>query len=243
VDSVDRDQVRVFQAAFDPWTTKTLERIGVGPEWRCLLVGAEAGSIAEWLGRRVGEDGHVVVSGIEAVLPTDAFDLIHVRGVLDRDGDPDRLLHELVESLAPEGVLVVENVARYPIAAAHDATYRRAMKAWADTTAAGGTDYRWTARLPAPLVGAGLTHCDTSLQAPLVRGASALARFWSRALERVRPAVLDAGFATAADFDKALALLADPDFWDLAPAFVSAWGRRRATRKPTARFDSYGASQ
>ena len=44
---------------YGPATVTRLEAIGVGLGWRCLEVGAGAGSITRWLSRRVGIRGHV----------------------------------------------------------------------------------------------------------------------------------------------------------------------------------------
>lgn len=38
--------------------------MGVNPGWMCLEVGGGGGSIARWLGEKVGADGHVVVTDI-----------------------------------------------------------------------------------------------------------------------------------------------------------------------------------
>src|SRR5712691_8027193 len=45
-------------------------------------------------------------------------------------------------------------------------------------------------------------------------------------LEYVHPRMIDAGLIAGAAIDAARALLADPEFWDLSPAFVGAWGRK-----------------
>ena len=87
----------------DPATIEYLGRIGVGPSWRCLEVGAGCGSIARWLSDRVGTGGHVVATDIHLSflsvpespqlevrrhditsdeLETGAFDLVHARNLL-----------------------------------------------------------------------------------------------------------------------------------------------------------------
>lgn len=61
--------------------------------------------------------------------------------------------------------------------------------------------------------------------APVLRGGDPTARFWSLTLETLRARIVDAGVSTSTALDEAQLLLDDPDFWDLAPAFVAAWGR------------------
>src|SRR6266498_3847074 len=95
----------MLEEIFDPFSIRNLDRLGVREGWRCLEVGAGAGSIARWLGEIAGP-GNVVATdlsttyleplaerGIE-VLRHDVtaddnpgapgeFDLIHCRFVLD----------------------------------------------------------------------------------------------------------------------------------------------------------------
>jgi hypothetical protein len=47
-------RLRNIQQASDSFTIKHLEAIGIGQGWRCLEIGAGGGSIAGWLGDRVG---------------------------------------------------------------------------------------------------------------------------------------------------------------------------------------------
>jgi hypothetical protein len=47
-------------------------------------------------------------------------------------------------------------------------------------------------------------------------------------LESLRHRIVEAGRLSDLALDEAQRLLADPEFWDLAPAFIAAWGRRPA---------------
>jgi hypothetical protein len=47
-------RLRNIQQASDSFTIKHLEATGIGQGWRCLEIGAGGGSIAGWLGDRVG---------------------------------------------------------------------------------------------------------------------------------------------------------------------------------------------
>lgn len=120
-----------LQAALDPLTTRRLERVSVGPGWRCLEVGAGRGSIARWLAERVAPRGRVVATDIDlrlldnldghrryvevrehdiatGDLEENTFDLAHCRLVLAHVSDPARALERMVASLRPGGWLVVE---------------------------------------------------------------------------------------------------------------------------------------
>ena len=92
-----------ISALFDAASQRYLADRGVGPGWRCLEVGGGGGSIARWLGERVGPTGRVIATDIDIrfletitlpnvevrrhdithdPLPEQAFDLIHTRMVL-----------------------------------------------------------------------------------------------------------------------------------------------------------------
>jgi ubiquinone/menaquinone biosynthesis C-methylase UbiE len=122
-----------LETLHDPTTIRLLEALGVGDGWACWEVGGGSGSIAAWLARRVGEDGHVLVTDIDprflaeleaagfahvAVqrhdvtrdpLPGKRFDLIHARLVLLHLPTADQALGQLVEALKPGGCLLVED--------------------------------------------------------------------------------------------------------------------------------------
>jgi hypothetical protein len=61
---------------------------------------------------------------------------------------------------------------------------------------------------------------------PVLRGGSPTARFWSLTLETLRERIVGGRLLSNRALDDAQQLLDDPEFWDLAPAFVAAWGRR-----------------
>jgi hypothetical protein len=58
-------RLRLVEAGWDPATRRCLEMIGVTEGWACLEIGAGAGSIAAWLGRRVVPTGSVVAADID----------------------------------------------------------------------------------------------------------------------------------------------------------------------------------
>jgi 2-polyprenyl-3-methyl-5-hydroxy-6-metoxy-1,4-benzoquinol methylase len=125
---IETARLRNLQQASDPSTISHLDAIGVGPGWRCLEVGAGAGSIAGWLGTRVGPTGSVLATDVNVDrlgnLPSNvevrqhdirheelkpaAYHLVHCRFVLMHLADPAAALKKMTASLAPGGWLVVE---------------------------------------------------------------------------------------------------------------------------------------
>ena len=63
-DDLERERITCLERMFDPATISRLERIGVGPGWACLEVAAGGGSIAAWLGDRVGSRGSVLATDV-----------------------------------------------------------------------------------------------------------------------------------------------------------------------------------
>src|SRR5205809_892060 len=129
-DQAERQRLAAIEAVGNPFTIECLETIGVGEGWRCLEVGAGAGSIPEWLCRRVGPNGKVMATDLqtkflEAIdapnlevrkhditkekLEPEAFDLVSARKVLEHLADPLAALHRMAAALRPGGWLLVED--------------------------------------------------------------------------------------------------------------------------------------
>ncbi len=245
----ERRRLALLEEVWDPFTISALDALGaVRPGARCLELGGGGGTIATWLCDRVGPTGTVTATDLDTRwldaldrpnltvlrhdllvddLPAGAFDVIHARAVLEHIADRDRAMTRIVEWLAPGGWLVLDDCASFSIAASPDPVYLRALQAWVAVLARTGTDYEWARTFPDPLVRAGLVDVGATVDVPVLRGGSPVAEFWSLTVEFLRPQILGLGLLSAAEVDAARTRLADPDFWDLSPAFVSAWGRRR----------------
>jgi len=117
--------------ALAPDTAIMLDRIGVGPGWRCLDLGCGPRGITDLLSMRVGLNGRVVGLDADAVfldharqyakshgfmnvefvsgdvynsgLPARSFDLVHTRFVPSTVGNPEQLLKESIRLARPGG--------------------------------------------------------------------------------------------------------------------------------------------
>jgi SAM-dependent methyltransferase len=121
-------RLQLLEACHDPGTTRRLDRLGVERGWRCLEVGAGNGSIARWLGERVGSTGSVLAADIDlrflTTMPAgvtvrrldirhddfevDTYDLVHCRAVLMHLPDPTAALSRMVAALRPGGLFLIE---------------------------------------------------------------------------------------------------------------------------------------
>jgi trans-aconitate methyltransferase len=126
------ERLHIQSAAMAPDCAIMLERIGVGPGWACLDLGCGPGGITELLSRRVGQAGRVVGLDADAIfleharrkaaanvelvagdayhtdLPSQAFDLVHIRFVASTAGNPDGLLREAIRLARPGGIVAMQ---------------------------------------------------------------------------------------------------------------------------------------
>jgi SAM-dependent methyltransferase len=244
--SEEHHRLLLIEAALDPFTIAHLERIGVAEGWRCLELGAGAGSIAAWLAGRAGAE-HVIatdlrpelaVSAAEAGVrvlrhditrdpaPGDAFDLIHARALLEHLPARDEVIARLAGWLAPGGWLLVED-STVVSAIASRPELRRAEEALMTVlTSTVGSDFEWARRLPAPLERAGLTETAADVFGPVLRGRSPIALLMDETMRAAGPAMIAAGAVTAAELDQVSAAYTDPSFLDCSFFFVAGRGRR-----------------
>src|SRR5262249_1533795 len=105
-----RRRLALLEQYLDPMTKRRVTALGISEGWRCLEVGAGAGSVALWLSDQVGSTGHVLATDINTALldelkrpnletkrhdllaeplPEAEFDLVHARWLLHHLPDPE----------------------------------------------------------------------------------------------------------------------------------------------------------
>ena len=235
---------------FDPWTVGHLEAAGVRPGTRVWEVGAGWPSVPAWLAERVGPSGHVVATDVDTswldagagydVLrhdvvaeppPGEVFDVVHARLVLVHLPDRSRVLHTLVGSLAPGGVLLIEDAdptlqpLACPVEDSPEAELaNRVRRGFRSLLADSGADLAFGRTLLPRLRSAGLVDVRAEVFAPY--GGPALRTLEVATIGHVRDRLVGAGIATEAEIDHLVAHLRGGGL-DLTPApLVSAWGRR-----------------
>ncbi len=128
-DSTEYSRRKLVESIQDSISINRFARIGIQTGWRCLEVGAGAGSIAYWLSEKVGVTGQVVATDSDTrflhsdkysnldvrkhdieldVLEENEFDFIHCRSVLMHLKNTTDALNKLAMALKPNGYIMLE---------------------------------------------------------------------------------------------------------------------------------------
>jgi len=252
-DDIEFSRLRIVEQLCDSATTRRLSMTGVSEGWKCLEVGAGAGSVAKWLSKRVGAKGKVVATDIDIRflspirlpnlevrqhdmlkddLETGFFDLAHCRVVLMHLSQPESAIRRMANSLRPGGWIVVEEM-DYGVVLSADATDPRAV-AFSSTFQALFDFLRKRAILD-PYFGRrvrrlieqlGFDSVENEGWSRVVQGGDLHSRQSSMTLQMAVKPMIAAGLLTQEKHDEIQSLLADPSFSFPSGTMFCAWGRR-----------------
>jgi len=208
-------------------TQTFLADTGLRAGWRCLDVGCGDGQVAIAMARAVGPDGRVtgldvdagaleiargaaeaagvtvdLVMGDAGSPPVrEAFDLAYARLVLSHLADPAAALVAMQDAVRPGGVIAVEDLDTGTLRAEPpSAALDRLRDLYAATVLANGGDPAIGPRLPALLGAAGLRDVRERTVVNRMEAAEDKV-FLVELIDNMRPAMLDAGVAPAAELD------------------------------------------
>jgi SAM-dependent methyltransferase len=236
-------------ALFDPGTLAICDRLGLGPGWRCLDVGAGTGTLAQALTERVAPSGSVVavdlntrylepVAGpqLEVValdvtdraLPRAEFDLVHARLLLEHLPARAEALSNMIRAARPGGWVLVEDL-DWSTALVIDPpsdVHSRVARAIRSAFTRHGYDPHYGRSLPRRLRAAGLSNVDARAEsvhvdADPVHGVPQ----WELLADQLAPQLLAAGLVDQGDLDAFHRLLHDGHTVCFAPLMVSCWGQ------------------
>ena len=221
---------------------------------RCWEIGAGAGTIAGWLGSRVGPGGHVLATDVNPrhiqprpnvsiqqhdiatdPLPEGPFDLVFSRLCFTHVPTRHELLPRVAATLAPGGALLIdewETGYRRGVLSAADpriaALYERYQDVLIGTILAGkGHDPNWASEVHGVMVAAGLVDVDTVVTARSWAGGTPGALLVVSNLQHLKVHFLANGF-TEADITVLSEGLMDPATHLRGNLTVSTLGRRPA---------------
>jgi SAM-dependent methyltransferase len=244
-------RLRSLEQWLDPATVQHLRARGVGAGWRCLEVGAGAGSVARWLCGQVRPDGEVFATDIDTRflerladanlrvmrhditaddLPPGAFDLVHCRLVLAHLPGRRAVLSKLAAALKPRGQLVAEEMDFISVAADTSQPGGRAFNAAVatsnDVLRSRGFDPCYGRLLLADVAAAGLADTGAEGHVRLWRGGSPGAVAWRLTFEQLGRDMAALGLDDAT-IAAAAGACEDPGFTFMSQVTMTAWGQRR----------------
>ena len=247
------NRLRKLERVLDPITTRNLETIGVAAGWKCLEIGAGAGSVAQWISTRVGPTGkvvateidtrflkHVIIPNLEIrqhdivkdALEVGEYDLVHCRRVLVDLQEPEKAMVRMADAVHPGGWLMIEEE-DYGSILSTDLTNPAAtlfVEVWR-----GGIAALRKMKILDPLIGRKvrefiepLGFVDVSLGGwtRINRGGDPTAEFDAASVQMAATPLIGAGQLTQEQVSSILRLLQDPTFYYLGSTIFSAWGRK-----------------
>jgi ubiquinone/menaquinone biosynthesis C-methylase UbiE len=249
------ERLHMQGAAMAPDAAAMLDRIGVGPGWRCLDVGCGPRGITDLISQRVGPSGRVVgldmneqflqhararaSANVEfragdaygSNLAGGSFDLVHMRFVASTTRDPEGLLREAIRLARPGGVVALQepDVATLNCYPPHPA-WDRLRSAIFAVFANAGTDIYLARRLYALARDAGLE--DVAFRPFLVgvRSTDPMVDFLPATAETLRGTMLHIGAISeselAASLDECRRHLRQPDTIFTTYTVAQVWGRK-----------------
>ena len=164
------ERLRLLEAWGDPDTHTVMKTVGLRPTWRCLEIGAGAGSVARWLAGQCPDGGVVAVDidtryrgdaasawpGPPAAAPANlewrtadissldfpagSFDLIHSRVTFCHLSDREAMVATAADWLTPGGWLVIGDPMCMPAAGSVHEPIRRFFGALETAWRAQGSD-------------------------------------------------------------------------------------------------------
>jgi SAM-dependent methyltransferase len=248
----ERERLAAIEGGLDACTIACLLAIGVAPGWRCLEVGAGAGSIALWLSERVTSVGSVVATDLETShlekleaanvevrshditshdLEDEAFDLVHARKVLEHLSKPEQALERMYTATKRGGWLLVEDADLVSLmhATASDPEFiQRAYAAFVRCMVANGYHAHLGLHLGDALRCLGLRKVQVRGWVGEWTGAGPNPSVYLRTFEKIRDRVIARGELCEADCDRFLAEIQSPAFRAITAVHFAAWGQRPA---------------
>lgn len=238
----------LWERVYDPLTTTVLASLPIERGWRCLDVGAGAGSMSSWLAAQADEGSVLAIDTdirlldgrrgenltvrrqdvTEADFPSDSFDLILARAVFEHLPRAEETFERAVRWLAPGGWILLQDFYFLPSEHAVSSAARALIGAYFAGWKAAGADMHWGRRLPSTFARAGLTSISMRVT-PLGPGNDELDSELIRLRMKLQgPAMIERGMVSGEDLEAFVAGLDDPRDRDVTMLQFSVWGQKPA---------------
>jgi SAM-dependent methyltransferase len=236
-------RLRLIEEALDPATIMHLQATGIRKGWRCLEVGAGAGSVMKWMGSVVGEGQVVAVdtntnpirhlsTGPYLVVEGDfldvsldgEFDLAHCRYVLIHNRRSEEMLKKLCALVKPGGFLVIEEpdfTSAKLLNHAGDPSLQRVNNAICRMFEQMQLDPGFGLGLPQKIAGEGLRILRVDSRIHLHCGGDTMARMMGESTRALRDKYIATGEVDGADIQKYIERANEDRFWTVYYSTVS----------------------
>ncbi len=244
---IERERLGMLAAVRDPRTFAALSHVGVTSGMQVLEVGAGSGSVSAWLSGKVGPDGQVLSIDIDLQfhaqmpgnvivqeldiendpLPSEEFDIVHARAVLQHVSTREEVIPKLADALKPGGWLVLEEGQflgfgeqglAEPYKTIHQIMASGSQNEWHDPN--------FGLQILDRMRTNGLTELDVSGDVWAMRPGEPSGEWWFLALERAMPRLIEAGVMDKNDEKKVLNQVREPGFVMLSPVSMITIGRK-----------------
>lgn len=248
-------RLRLLEEWGDPDTRTVLGSAGLARDWRCLEIGAGAGSVARWIAGQCPDGGVVAVDSDTRYLgdtehanlewltgdireldfAPGSFDLVHSRLTFCHLPEREELVARAVRWLKPGGRLVLGDPMCMPSAGSVHEPIRKFFGALEAGWAAQGSDMTtWAQTIPSQLARAGLLDVGVLTRANCLGERGPYGALAAANIRQEGAYLVGSGLLAQSDVDAVTALCADPGFTDIRSITVYAWGRKPATGVETA---------
>ncbi len=252
-DEVELNRLKLLERLFDPTTTRHLEMIGVSKDWKCLEVGAGAGSVAEWLSMRVGPAGKILATDIdvrflqklsrpnleirkhniiEDTLEENQYDLVHCRTVLMQLPEPEKAMSQMAKAVRPGGWLIVEendygSIVSTDVTNPSAVIFTNTLRTVADFLREKKiVDPYFGRRVRGLIEQRGFTDVVQEGWTCMCRGGEPMAKFDAATIQMASKPLINAGLLSQEQHDRVQLLFQDATFEYPGLTMFSAWGRK-----------------
>lgn len=245
----ERERLAVIEDYLDAHSMARLEAAGLTTGWDCLEVGGGGGSLTRWMCERVGSGGSVLAVDLDprfleqveapnlevrqldivsGELPSEAFDLVHARYVLEHVPERETALRRLVRTLRPGGVIVItDGGGESPRSVQPSEAFDRVLSGFIRAAAARGWSFEWAPTIAEQLRELGLADVGAeSFRRYETDPTKGVTRIMGDSMVVLRDALVASGGIARDDLDEAIAMLRDPKCAILGFETWTAWGRR-----------------
>lgn len=244
----ERQRLRALEGMTDPSSLRRLDALGLREGWSCLEVGCGSASIARWMSHRVvPAGGRVVALDVDtrfaadaagpalevlqqdvatAPLPQKAFDLVHVRRVLQPRLQLEQVLERLVSALKPGGWLLLEEMETFSLAQNETGPFRQMVEVLHTLERSASAASTSVRTLPGALQRLGLRSVSAEGELLVFSGGSPAAEYHRHLTARLWREGEHLRMLTRKQYEQCLEKLSEPSAWFYGPTLFSVCAQR-----------------